>query len=400
MNITPIQQKCSHKADIQNFNEDNVRKVLSFHASFPMYQETPLAALSNLAKELHIRGLYVKDESFRFGLNAFKVLGGSYAIGRYIAQKLKVDISELSFDKMTSDAIRHQLGEITFVTATDGNHGRGVAWTARQFEQKAVVYMPKGTAAERLLNIQKEDAQASILDMCYDDAVRYARQQSEEKGWALMQDTTLPDYNEVPQWIMEGYGTMAWEIYRQMHVRPTHIFLQAGVGSMAGAVAAFFSNMYKGNEKPIIIVVEPDNAACIFRTAQMADGKLHAATGNLDTMMAGLACGEPCSLAWDILESYADFALVCDDETSAAGMRLLATPKSGDTRVISGESGAVTTGVVVKLLSVGSDDSALRERLRLDKDSVVLCISTEGATDKENYRKITGQLPDDSHFDL
>lgn len=393
MKITPIKQKCSQKADIQTFNEDNIHKALSFHTSFPMYHETPLVSLSNLAKKLNIRGLYVKDESFRFGLNAFKVLGGSYAAGRYIAQKLQVDISELSFDKITSDVIRKKLGEITFVTATDGNHGRGVAWTARQLRQKAVVYMPKGTKSERLQNIQKEGADASILNLCYDDVVRYARHQSEENGWVLMQDTTLQDYREIPRWIMEGYGTMAWEIYRQMPVRPTHIFLQAGVGSLAGTVAAFFLNLYKGSDKPIIVVVDPEKAACIFLTAQMADGKLHAATGNLDTMMAGLACGEPCSLAWDILESYADFALVCDDDISAAGMCLLSEPKIGDTRIVSGESGAVTTGVVAKLLSLGKDYSSLRDELRLDNSSVILCISTEGATDKENYKRITGQLP-------
>ena len=393
MNITPIKPISNQKAYISFLDETRVRSVHSFHASFPMYKETPLVSLSNLARELGISGLYVKDESFRFGLNAFKVLGGSYAAGRYIAKKLQVDISGLNFDKITSDAIRKQLGEITFVTATDGNHGRGVAWTARQLKQNSVVYMPKGTKSERLQNIQKEGAEASILTLCYDDAVRYARRQSEENGWVLMQDTMLPDYREIPQWIMEGYSTMAWEIHRQMPVRPTHIFLQAGVGSMAGTVAAFFSNVYKGNDKPIIVVVEPEKAACIFRTAQMADGKLHAATGNLDTMMAGLACGEPCSLAWDILESYADFALVCDDDVSVTGMRLLANPKPGDTRIVSGESGAVTTGVVAKLFSTESACSSLREELHLDNDSVILCISTEGATDRENYQRITGQFP-------
>ena len=155
---------------------------------------------------------------------------------------------------------------------------------------------------------------------------------------------------------------------------------------MAGAVTAFFSNMYRGNEKPIVVVVEPENAACIFLTAQMADGKLHAATGNLDTIMAGLACGEPCSLAWDILESYADFALICDDDVSTTGMRLLAKPRIGDTRIVSGESGAVTTGVVAKLLSNENGYASLKEALRLDKDSVILCISTEGATDKSKSK--------------
>lgn len=394
MNIASITPTSGQKFDINFVNDPNVHRAQSFHASFPMYQETPLISLSNLAKALNIRGLYVKDESFRFGLNAFKVLGGSYAAGRYIARKLQVDISDLSFAQITSDKVRQELGELTFVTATDGNHGRGVAWTARQFQQKAVVYMPKGTKAERLHNIQREGTTASILDLSYDDAVRYARQQATANGWVLLQDTTLPDYCEIPQWIMEGYGTMAWEIYHQLPVRPTHIFLQAGVGSMAGAVTAFFANVYRGSDKPIIIIVEPEEAACIFRTAQLADGQLHPATGNLATMMAGLACGEPCSLAWDILECYADFALVCNDDISADGMRLLANPKPRDARIVSGESGAVTVGVIAELLTKESGRYySLREKLRLDSDSVILCISTEGATDKDNYRRITGQMP-------
>ena len=392
MEIAPIVRPKEKSALMEAFSESHAQQVRAFHASFPMYSETPLQSLSGLAKKLGIRGLYVKDESYRFGLNAFKVLGGSWAAARYLAKRLGIPLQELSFEKMTSDEIHERLGDITFITTTDGNHGRGIAWTARQLRQKAVVYMPKGTKPERLQNIRKEGADASITDMSYDDAVRFSRKQAEENGWVLMQDTTLPGYNEIPQWIMEGYGTMALEAYRQLPEPPTHIFLQAGVGSMAGAVAAFFASVYPGEKKPIITVVEPTMADCVFQTAKAADGKLHAASGNLDTMMAGLACGELCALAWELLERCADFALVCEDEASVSGMRLLAHPAEGDPCVVSGESGAATTGVAAALLS-DPEYGEIRRTLRLDEHSTVLCFSTEGATDVENYRRVTGKMP-------
>ncbi|MBQ7516439.1 MAG: diaminopropionate ammonia-lyase [Schwartzia sp.] len=390
MRLTTIRRQRPEKADISFLSEKNAEGVRAFHASFPMYAATPLRPLAALARELGVRGFYVKDESFRFGLNAFKVLGGSYAAGRYLAQRLGVEISDLPYGRLTAADTRDRLGPITFVTTTDGNHGRGVAWTARELGQRSVVYMPRGTRPERLENIRREGAEASILPMGYDDAVRFARRQAEENGWVLLQDTSFPGYREVPAWIMAGYGTMALEIYRQIPEPPTHIFLQAGVGSMAGAVTGFFANVYPGPEKPVIVIVEPETADCVFRTAQAADGQLHAAPEPLVTIMAGLACGEVCDMAWGILESWADFALAVPDEVTVRGMRRLARPLDGDPRVVSGESGAVTTGAVEALLTE-PDYAGLRRALRLDEQAVILCVSTEGATDKENYRHIVGE---------
>lgn len=368
-------------------NEQTIQEVRHFHASFPMYRQTPLRDLNNLAELMGIRKFLVKDESYRFGLNAFKVLGGSYAIGNYLAKKLGVPLKDLSYKRMISDEIHRKLGEITFITATDGNHGRGVAWTAHQLKQHAVVYMPKGTSPERLENIRKEGAEASITDLNYDDAVRKAAQEAREKGWVLVQDTSWDGYEDIPRWIIQGYGTMALEAYEQLPERPTHIFLQAGVGSMASAVSGFFANVYPGAEKPVIVIVEPDQADCIFRTAQAADGKLHPVTGDMPTMMAGLACGEPCRLGWEVLAGAADYALRCDDSVAAKGMRLLGAPAGDDPRIISGESGAVTSGAAASLL-MNESCRQLKEMLHLDHDSVVLCFSTEGATDLLNYRRV------------
>lgn len=375
-------------------NVEHAQKVQAFHASFPIYQPTPLAHLEHTAKALGLGDVYIKDESYRFGLNAFKVLGGSYAIGNYLAQQLGKDISELPYEKMVSEEVRGQLGEMTFVTATDGNHGRGVAWTANQLKQHAVVYMPKGSAQERLENIRAQGADASITDLNYDEAVRLANSKAESNGWVMVQDTAWEGYEDIPTWIMQGYGTMGLEAYQQLQgEKPTHIFLQAGVGSMAGAITGLFASIY-GEQRPIITIVEPERANCIFRTAEAKDGKLHFVTGDMNTIMAGLACGEPCTIGWNVLKNYADNFISCPDYVAAKGMRILGNPMPGDERVISGESGAATFGCVAEIMT-NPGLAWLKEKLQLDKNSRVLFFSTEGDTDRENYRAVVwdGKYP-------
>ncbi|EQE91464.1 diaminopropionate ammonia-lyase [Clostridioides difficile] len=257
---------------IKFLNEEEITKVRNFHKSFPQYKETPLANLEGLAKKLGVAGVYVKDESYRFGLNAFKVLGGSYSMGRYLAQRLDTDISELGYDKLTSKEIKEKLGEITFFTATDGNHGRGVAWTANKLGQKSVVLMPKGSSEFRLNKIKGEGADASITDLNYDDAVRLANDYAEADDHGVMvQDTAWDGYEEIPAWIMQGYGTMAQEAIEQLKEygvdRPTHVFVQAGVGSLAGAVQGYVASIY--DECPITVVVEADEADCYYKSAKL-----------------------------------------------------------------------------------------------------------------------------------
>ena len=239
---------------------ENVEAARNFHKSIPGYQETPLADLARMAELLGLKGAYVKDESYRFGLNAFKVLGGSFAMARYIAKQTGRDISELDYATLTSDELRREFGEATFFTATDGNHGRGVAWAANKLRQKAVVHMPKGSSLTRLENIRKEGAEAMIEEVNYDDCVRIAaKEAAETKNGVVVQDTAWAGYEEIPSWIMQGYGTMAMEAQRQLEKagvrRPTHVFVQAGVGSLAGAVQGFFANYFPG-ECPITVVAE------------------------------------------------------------------------------------------------------------------------------------------------
>lgn len=374
--------------NVKRFGIENAKKVNAFHRSFPEYNITPLADLSRFAETVGLKSVHVKDESYRFDLNAFKVLGGSYAIGSYIAQKLRMDISELSYERMTSPEIREKLGNVTFVTATDGNHGRGVAWTANRLGQKSVVYMPKGSAIERLNNIKALGSDAFITDLNYDDAVRLANENAKKYGWVMVQDTALEGYEDIPGCIMEGYTTMAYEAVEQLKgEKPTHIFLQAGVGAMAGGLAGFFADYYGNENRPIITIVEPNKADCFYRTAAANDGKLHFVTGNMDSIMAGLCCGEPCTLAWKVLKDHADHFVSIPDYCAAKGMRILGNPLPGDKRVISGESGAAAFGFVAELMMNPSLEW-LRKQLEVNENSRILCFSTEGDTDKENYRRI------------
>ena len=382
-------RRASHNGDISAYGMDTAEKARAFHSSIPGYAPTPLRNLSCLAKSLNVGGIFVKDESRRFDLNAFKVLGGSFAIGSYLARLMDEDISAMPYERMTGEEVRRALGERSFVTATDGNHGRGVAWTANKLKQKSVVYMPEGTAPERLENIRKLGADASISDPTYDEAVRRAARDAEEHGWLLVQDTSWDGYEEIPGLIMQGYTTMALEAVEQLGDRiPSHVFLQAGVGSMAAAVAAFMANYY-GENCPRIIIVEPHTADCHYLTVKADDGKLHPITEGMHSMMAGLCCGEPCPIAWEILREYADAFASIPDSASARAMQVLAKPVGDDPVTVSGESGAAGMDLVLELLEE-PEYAELKAALGLDESSVILCFSTEGDTDKENYKRIVG----------
>jgi diaminopropionate ammonia-lyase len=373
-----------------------MEKARRFHGSFPQYTETPLVNLSRLAAYLGIKGIFIKDESFRFGLNAFKVLGGSYAIARYIARELGKDIADIDYHALVSDATKQKLGDITFYTATDGNHGRGVAWAANKLRQKSVVLMPKGSSQTRLRNILNEGADARITDLNYDDAVRLANQMaSQDPRGVMVQDTAWDGYEDIPAWIMQGYGSMSFEAMRQLKAagveRPTHIFVQAGVGSLAGSVVGYFASLFPDNP-PVMTVVEASAADCLYISSLA--GKLIGVKGNLATIMAGLACGEGNTISWEILKNHSRFFVSAPDWTAARGMRVLGAPLKDDMRVISGESGAVTAGLLFSVLR-NEEYRNFREALGLNADSVVLLFSTEGDTDPEKFQDIVwdGESP-------
>lgn len=368
-----------------------VEKAREFHKTIPGYKPTPLAKLTNMAEYLGLGEVYIKDESYRFGLNAFKVLGGSFAMARYIAQQTGRDVSELDFETLTSDKLREEFGQATFFTATDGNHGRGVAWAANRLKQKSVVFMPKGSTETRLKNIQAEGATATIEEVNYDECVRMAAAAAAKTpNGVVVQDTAWEGYEEIPSWIMQGYGTMALEASAQLAENgvdcPTHVFVQAGVGSLAGAVQGYFANKYPDNP-PIVVVVEADVAACLYKGAVQSNGEEAIVDGDMQTIMAGLACGEPNTTSWDILKNHVSVFIAASDGIAAHGMRMLSAPIKGDPQVVSGESGAAPFGVLVSIMK----DPAyadLRAELKLDKDSKVLLFSTEGDTDPDRYKEI------------
>lgn len=375
-----------NEGELSFFSNEKIKEVLKFQKTHPNYTNTPLISLENLSEYLNVSNVLVKDEAQRFQLNAFKVMGGIYAIGKYIANQLKRDMSSLSFEELQSPEVKKQLGEITFISATDGNHGRGVAWAARELGQKSIIYMPKGSSKSRLQAIRNEGAKADITAFNYDETVRMCAKLADENGWVMVQDTAWEGYDEIPLWIMQGYASIAKEIIDEIEDKhaapPTHIFLQAGVGSFAAGIAAYFSQYYRNNP-PKIIVVEPDLADCYYRSFANNEGNIQAVTGEMDSIMAGLCCGEPNTRAFRILKQYAYAFYACADPVAALGMRVLGNPLGKDQRIISGESGAVTTGLLFYLTQPSMQKIAAD--IMLDKDSNILVINTEGDTDFQHY---------------
>ncbi len=339
----------------------------AYHRSLPGYEPTPLVPLPGLATELGIGSLHVKDESRRFGLKAFKGLGASWAISRVIEQ--------------------HPGRTLTFVTATDGNHGRAVAWAAARSGHASVVYLPHEASAARVEAIARLGARASRVQGSFDDAVERARVDAEDQGWVLLQDTSWAGYEQVPRWVMQGYLTLASEAIDQLGEEvPTHVFLQCGVGSFAASITAFMVERFDA-DRPTIFIVEPEGAACGLAAMEVSEDTPPRLEETPNTFMAGLSCGQLSASAWAILRRHADGWLACADDVARIGMRRLVRPTAGDAEVISGESGAVTTGLVETVCTHPGLES-VRRQLRLDDRAGVLLISTEGDTDEEIYRSV------------
>jgi diaminopropionate ammonia-lyase len=405
MSEKPIQwTKNKFKTSFQADNQletmlpaDLPRIIRGFHRQLPGYRMSPLKGLSNLAAKLGLGGIWVKDESARLDLRSFKVLGGSYAIYKLIQKRLGLEDQELTFAELTDGSTREKLGDITFAAATDGNHGRGVAWSAAQMGFKSVIYVHKLTSQGRIRAIEKSGARVVVVDGNYDDAVRQVYQDAQQNGWEVVSDTSWEGYEDIPKWVMQGYTTMLSEAQEQLAAQglsqPTHIFVQAGVGSLAAATIGFYTNLF-GVDSIRTCVIEPTKAACLYRSALAGDGRPHTVEGDLDTIMAGLACGEPNPIAWDILKDRADYFAICPDFVAAMGMRVYGVPLRGDPYVISGESGAVTLGALMYIMqhAAGRD---FCDELGLGRDSQVLLINSEGNTSPDDFRYVVweGGIP-------
>ena len=341
-----------------------VEEISLFHSKI-MNQQTPLVKLPNLARSLGIKELLIKDESHRFGLNAFKALGASYAMSRQIT---------------------NNPGIKTFCTATDGNHGRAVAWMAKKLNKKAIIYMPKGTISARVSAIESEGAKVIVIDKSYDDAVEMASKDSTRKNWCLIQDTAWLGYEKIPIDIMKGYWTQVHEITKQINNKKIDlVILQSGVGSWAASVIYYIKNKWKNI--PYFISVEPHSANCLFESIRL--GKKVSVHNQKSTKMAGLDCGSVSFLAWNILSNNLVGSISISDTLSERAMKVFANPLKNDKGIESGESGASALAALIELCE-NKQYFDFKEKIRLDEMSTVLLFNTEGATDPDNYKSVVG----------
>lgn len=354
-------------------------------SSWQGYAPTPLHALPALAGALGVRSLHYKDEGRRFGLGSFKALGGAYAVARLLCRELGARLGRtLDTRDLQQPEVRALCAGITVTCATDGNHGRSVAWGAQLFGCACVIYVHATVSPGRAEAIAAYGAQVVRTPGNYDDAVRRADADARAQGRFVISDTSYPGYMDVPRDVMQGYQLMVQEAAAQIGERPTHIFVQAGVGGLAAAVCGYFWER-DGAARPQFIVVEPERAACLLESARA--GQLRAVEGELDTLMAGLACGEVSLLAWEILEKGADAFCAIADAAAVDCMRLLAHPLGQDRAIVAGES--AVAGVAAAMAALQSP--AARAQLGLGADSRILFFGSEAATDPTLYAQLVGE---------
>ena len=354
------------------------------------YGATPLVPLPGLARALDVAQVRYKDEGHRFGLGSFKALGGAYAVLVVLKQHAERNgEAALSSRDLMAGAQRNDAHRLTVAAATDGNHGRSVAWGARMFGCRCVIYLHENVSPAREAGIASFGAEIVRVPGGYDDSVRRCAADSAANGWMLVADTSDDPAAAVPALVMQGYTLIAQEILDVLPEaeRPTHLFVQAGVGGLAAALGAHMWETL-GPAQPRLIVVEPTRADCVFRT--VAAGRPVPIEGDTDTFMACLAAGEISAPAWVILQHAADDVVALDDDAAMETMRLLAAGIEGDPPLVAGESGcAATAGVIA-----AATDPTLREALGLDARSRVLVIGSEGATDPDTYHRVVGRRPD------
>ncbi|MBP8041176.1 MAG: diaminopropionate ammonia-lyase [Bacteroidales bacterium] len=365
-------------------NED----ILNFHRLLEGYEPTPVHSLNGLAKKLGIGSVYVKDESFRFGVKAFKPLGASYTIFRFLKSKWEDSYaSEFTVSDFKNHEKMAALGAFTFCAATDGNHGRAVAWTARILKQNAVIYMPANTVASRIKNIESEGARVVLIDGTFDECVSRADADAKANGWIIISDTAYPGYMFYPQFIMAGYST----IFREMDgivtmpssCKADIVILQAGVGGLAAAGTWYMTHKY-GKNRPRIICLEPTRADAFMESVK--NGKPTHSKQDYNSIMAGLNCGVSL-LAWDYISQGANYMLTVSDTYAEKAMRQYYYPEGNDPQIISGESGA---SGMAGLLALCEEEkfSTLRNELGMNSKTSVLLINSEGDTDPVNFKKV------------
>ena len=348
------------------------------------YAKTPLHFLDSLASDIGVKNIYYKDESSRFGLGSFKALGGTYGVLKFIHHALKKEIGdEVSMKDIHAGKYSEQISKYTVTTATDGNHGRSVAFGAKLFGCKCQIYIHSEVSSGRQKAMEDLEATVNRVSGNYDESLQICIEDAGKNNWYVISDTSYEGYTKYPRYIMAGYNVMAEEIIDQIKDRPlpTHVFLQGGVGSFPGAICGYFWEKFPGNNIKFV-VVESEYAPCLIRSAQ--NNQMTSVNIKQETMMAGLSCGEPSLLGWEILRSGTDDFITINDSSIPGLMRLLA---ENNLKIEAGESSVAGLAGLIESM----EDQKIAKAMGLNKESIVLLFGTEGATDPEIYRSIISE---------
>jgi diaminopropionate ammonia-lyase len=382
-----------HNADLDAVDADALSiaaalQVENFLTRRANHVPTPLHRLAGLAAELDVGEILVKDEGLRLGLGSFKALGGSYAVVRLVLEAASQRLGRLAgIDELNNADVREIAGRLTVACATDGNHGRSVAQGAQLAGTKAAIFVHSGVSDARIAAIARYDAEIIRVDGNYDDSVCEASRVCTERDWIVVSDTSWPGYERIPGLVMQGYTAIVSEALRQMPEPPTHLFIQAGVGGVAAALAGHFA-VVLGKRRPIVVVVEPARAACVYETARL--GRPVKIEQREPTVMAMLECYEPSLVAWRILTRVADAFMTIDESDAIDVMKRLACPARGDPPIVAGESGGVGLAGLIRV----ARHRDLRATIGLNGSSRIFIVNTEGATDRELYTRLTGLAPE------
>ncbi len=377
----PARRK-SGDAALRVLSPENFAEARAEITQWEGYKPTPLVSLSALAERLGVGAIHYKDEGPRFGLGSFKALGGAYAAERVLQREIARRTGEnVSLADIRTGAHKAASADIMLVSATDGNHGRSLAWGCQRFGAPCRIYIHAEVSEGRAEAMRDLGAEVISVDGDYDASVALSRKEAEENGWFVVSDTSWPGYTEPPRDVMSGYGVMTLEICEAMDRAPSHVFLQGGVGGLAAGVVAGF-RQYWGDDAPRVIIVEPELAPCLFESAKA--GAVKKVTVAEETLMAGLSCGEPSALAWEILAEEAEDFLTIPEAIVGPTVRLLAQPHDGDPVIEAGESGIAGLAALI----AARQDADLSAKLGLDAQSRVSLIGSEGVTDPAIFAMI------------
>ncbi len=372
----------SHQAALEILPPEGFATAIAEITQWDGYAPTSLFSLKALAASLTLSEILYKDEGSRFGLGSFKALGGAYAALRVLQKQISLSLGhDVSLKDIRTGKHTKEAAEITLVSATDGNHGRSLAWGCQRFGAPCRIYIHAEVSEGRAAAMRDLGAEVIRIKGDYDDSVELARRESDENNWFVVSDTSWPGYFEPPRDVMLGYGVMTSEINIELTQPPTHIFLQSGCGGFAGSITASL-HQYWGEQAPRVVIVEPKLAPCLFESSKVK--KALFVKINEESIMAGLSCGEASELAWDIITEEASDFITIPENIVAPTVRLLARPEGDDPIIEAGESAVAGLAVLI----CAAKQPVLRAKLGLKNNSRVLLIGTEGVTDREIFNKI------------